>query len=588
MNLRERKSKYDAKPKQVEGVKFNFDLTMMNTFCSYCLSENTSIHRNSLINLRTVFAKIEESMFENMQECIIRFRFCKKVLETKLDKKLYNKELVLRDVYGVVGSNFESLDSGNFCELANDDISWIEDTIRSCMDIIFINNKVSDLQYTCNEYANANYTDKMEVVGKLKGQVDEMQTRFRRNNIDKDGDSQTFKLSKSESAVADIHNRKNRPSYKLATGMQGLNDMLGGGYEGSRVYCFLGLPGEGKTVMLLNMLYQLKKYNKDYICKDRTKRPCLVLLTMENQIQESICTLFNIACSTEDITNFTQEEALQLMMARELAVTMDSPIDIIVKYKPINSVDTNYLYKLTEDLEDEGYEVIALLQDYIKRIKPMDENKEERFRLGNVINDFKNFATYKDIPVITASQLNREAARIVDDSRNTNKNDLVKKLGRANIGESSLIDENLDGTIFITPEWVGDRKYMGIKLTKKRYKIYTRITSIYQPFEEGNEVKLMEDEGLAKPLFKESLVRDAEEIKKAFGDTVRFSVNREIRDIDELEADEGKLITGGTMYGERIKEAAYTSFAQPLYKTIVERVPVYPQVTNIVTRVRVA
>jgi archaellum biogenesis ATPase FlaH len=587
MNLRERKAKYDTKPKRVEGIKFNFDLTMMNTFCSYCLSENTSVHRNSLINLRSVFNKIEESMFENMQECITRFRFCKKVLEAKLDKKLYKRELVLRDVYGVVGSAFESLDQNNFCELANDDVRWIEDTIASCMDVIFINNKVSDLQYVCTEYANADYTNKMEVVTRIKNQISDIQTQFRRNDIDRDTSDQMFRLSKSESAVADLHARKKRPSYKLITGMQGFNDMLGGGFSGGAVYCILGLPGEGKTVTLLNLLYQLKKYNKSYICKDKTKRPCIVLLTMENQVQDGICTLFNIACSTEDISNYTTEEALQLMMARELAVTMDSPIDIIIKYKPINSVDTNYLYKLTEDLEDEGYEVIALLQDYIKRIKPMDENKEERFRLGNVINDFRNFAIYKDIPVITASQLNRDAARIIDDSRDTKKNDLVRKLGRANIGESSLIDENLDGTLFITPEWVGDRKYMGIKLTKHRYKIYTKIKNIYQPFEEGNEVKLMEDEGLTKPLFKESLVRDGEEIKKAFGDTVRFSVNREIRDIDELEADESKVLTGGTVYGE-LKNVAYTQFKESVFKSIVERVPVQPQLTNIVTRVKVA
>lgn len=585
MNLRERKAKYDVKMKQPEGIKFNFDLTMMNTFCSYTLSENTSVHRNSLVNLREIFNKIQESMFENMQECIIRYRFCKAVLDTKLDKKLMRRDLVLRDVYGVVGNSFESLDPNNFYELATDDIYWIEGTISACMDVLFINNKVSDLQYTCSEYASANYTSKMNIVGKLKTQIDEMQTQFRRNDIDRDGKDQTFRLSNSESAIADLHNRLKRPSFKLSTGMQGFNDMLGGGFEGSRVYCILGLPGEGKTTMLLNLLYQIKKYNKLYECKDKTKRPCVVLLTMENRVHETICTLFNIACSNMDISHYSPEEALQLMMARELAVTMDSPIDIIIKYKPINSVDTNYLYKLAEDLEDEGYEVIAMLQDYIKRIRPMDRNKETRFELGNVINDFRNFAVFKDIPVITASQLNRDAARIVDESRSTNKNDLVKKLGRANIGESSLIDENLDGTIFITPEYVGDQKYMGIKLTKHRYKIFTKITSIYQPFEEGSGVKLMEDEGLVKPLFKESLVRDAEQIKKAFGDTVRFSVNREIKDIDELET-EDKIIVGGTVYGDL--NAAYTPFNETIFKSIVERVPVQSALLPIVTRVRVA
>jgi RecA/RadA recombinase len=572
MNLRERKAKYE-KQKQPEGIKFNFDLTMMNTFCSYVLSENTNVHRNSLVSLRTVLSKIQESMFENNQECIIRFRFCKAVLDTKLVKKLIKRDLVLRDVYGVVGNNFENLDPNNFNELCNEDIKWVEDTIVSCMDTVFINNEILELRNVCDEYINANYINKMNYANRVKEKVGFMQTQFRRNDIDRDADNQVFRLSNSESSINDLYVRMNRPSYKLMTGMQGVNDILGGGFEGSRVYCFFGLPGEGKTVTLLNLLYQIKKYNKEYECRDKTKRPCLVLLTMENQVYESICTLFNIACSSEDINNYTPEEALQLMMAKELAVTMDSPIDIIVKYKPINSVDTNYLYKLTEDLEDEGYEVIGLIQDYIKRIKPLDDNKEPRFILGNVINDFKNFAIYKDIPVISASQLNREAARIVDDGRDSKKNDLVRKLGRANIGESSLIDENLDGSIFLTPEWVGDDKYMGIKLTKHRYKIYTHTTSIYQPFEEGNEVKLAEDEGMNKPLFKESLAKDNEAIKKAFGDTMRFSTNREIKDIDELERDESRLITGGTVYSEEPKAAAYHPIPKPEFVRIAYRDP---------------
>jgi len=586
MNLKDRKAKYEPKKKPPEGIKFNFDLTMMNTFCSYCLSENTAVHRNSLVNLNTIFSKIDEAMFESNQELIIRFRFCKAALHTKLEKKVTKREYVLRDIYGMIGSQFESLDQNNFQELANTEISWVEEMISSCMDITFINNKVSDLQYTCTEYNGASYASKMGIVNKLKTQINEIQTQFRRNDIEKDGENDTFKLSQAGPAVYAICNKKNRPSYKLATGMQGFNDILAGGFEGGRVYCLFGLPGEGKTITLLNLLFQLKKYNRNYVCKDKTKRPCIVLLTMENQTEEGIQTMFNIACSSEDLSSYPPEVALQLMMAKELAVTMDSPIDIVIKYKPINSVNTNYLYKLTEDLEDEGYEVIAMLQDYIKRIKPMDENKEERFRLGNVINDFKNFAIYKEIPVITASQFNREAARIVDESRGSNKNDLVKKLGRANIGESSLIDENLDATIFITPEWVGNQKYMGFKISKHRYKMFTKVAAFYQPFEEGNEVRLMEDEGLTRPLYKESLVRDADEIKKTFGDTIRFSTVREIKDIEELEANESKLITSGTVYGEN-KQAAYTTYKDPVYTIIAERVPIPPKpvLTTIVERV---
>ena len=40
--------------------------------------------------------------------------------------------------------------------------------------------------------------------------------------------------------------------------------MLGGGFEKGRVYSFFGLPGEGKTVTLENLMYQIWKYNKGF------------------------------------------------------------------------------------------------------------------------------------------------------------------------------------------------------------------------------------------------------------------------------------------------------------------------------------
>ena len=572
MSFRERKQKYSQKPK-VESVKLNFDLNMMNTFCSYCLSENASIHRSSLSGLQELFNKIDEGIFENNQELVMRYRFCKKALETRLGKKLTRKDMILRDIYGLVDNQFSSLDPNNFVELSDTEVDWVEQAIGTSLNMIFINNNAYELQTACSNFINCDYTEKAYYADQLKEKSTNMHVQFRRNELDRVNENDVFDLSNAAPAIAAVQERLNRPSHKLATGMQGLNGILAGGFEGSRVYCFFALPGEGKTITLLNLLYQIKKYNKKYQCKDKTKRPCIVLLTMENKTYEAIATLFNIVCSSESIANYTTDEAMQIMAARDLIVDEDNPINIRIVYRPINSVNTEYLYKMTEDLADEGFEVISVLQDYIKRIRPMDAGQEERFRLGNVINDFRNFASYKDIPVITASQLNREAARIIDECRSSKKNDLVRRLGRANIGESSLIDENLDATIFLTPEWVGEQKYMGFKLTKKRYPIFTKTVSFYQPYAEGSEVKLMEDEGLTKPLYEKSLASNSEDqISKNFGNTIRYTNNRQIRDIDDIKKDlEGELIVGGTSYSNGQK-AAFSPRTKLI--TIVERVPI--------------
>lgn len=526
-------------------------------------------------------------MFENNQECIMRYKFCIAALSAKMDKKLTDRAMILRDVYGVVDNSLAELDPNNFRELSNNEVSWVEEQIAVSMNIVFINNSAYDMQNACANFLNADYTEKQYYAEQLKTKAIDMNSHFRRNEMDRTSEDDVFTLSQAGPTVARIQERLNRPSYKLVTGMQGLNAILAGGFSGSKVYCYFALPGEGKTVTLLNLLYQIKKYNKNYECKDKTKRPCIVLLTMENKVYESFPTLFNIACSDVNIEDYTQEEAMQLMMANELVVDESNPIEIKMIYKPINSVTTEYLYKLTEDLEDDGYEVIGIIQDYIKRIKCTENLQEERFKLGAVINEFRNYATYKDVPVITASQLNREAARIIDESRNSNKNDLVKRLGRANIGESSLIDENLDATMFLTPEWVGEQKYMGIKMTKHRFPIYTKVTSFYQPFAPGSEVKLVEDEGLTKPAYEKSLASNSEDsIRKSFGETIKFSTSREIRDIEDLQKDfnNQSIINGGTSYRSN---AAFSP--RMTFNRIVDRVP-YPQepLTVIADRVKVA
>lgn len=555
MNVSERRKKY-AKKQKVDSVKLNFDLPMMNIFCSYTISENVSIHKSGLDMLKNLFDNLDEDIFNNNQELILRFEFCKEALDLKLNKKINRKELILKSIYGLIGSKFESLDSGNFTELSNGDVQWVEQAIASCTNIMFINNNIIELSNACTEYINADYTEKMQSAEKVKTYIDTMETQFRLNDIDTDESDSLFILSNPEQSIRKTVDRAQRPSYKLVTGMQGMNDMLAGGFKGSRVYCFFGLPGEGKTLTLMNLLYQLKKYNNDYICKDPTKKPCLVLLTMENQTYEEISSLFNISCTNEDIGIYNADEVLTMMNKNNLIVNEKNPIDIIIKFKPINSVDTNYLYTLTEKLESRGYEVIGLIQDYIKRIRPVLNDKEERLRLSNIINEFKNFAAYKDIPVITASQLNREGAKLVDEGRSSNKNDLVRKVGRGQIGGAFALDENLDATFFIVPETYKDRKYMGFKLTKHRYRLNPNTKlSIYQPFAEHSEIKMEEDVGCIKPVYKESLVYDRSEIERQFGETNRFSVNREVKELEEIENDlnNGNVLSQGTVYEQNIQ-----------------------------------
>ena len=175
---------------------------------------------------------------------------------------------------------------------------------------------------------------------------------------------------------------------------------------------------------------------------------------LQNTVVETIQRLFQICTGEEFAKQSSPQEAINKLRAEgELYLTDESPVDIIIKFVPNKSVDTSYLYTLVEDLEDEGYEVVALLQDHAKRIRSTLKNPDVRLELGDVINEFKTFAMLKDIPVISNSHLNREGARVIDANSGKSKADLTRMLGKSNIGESLLMLDNVDYACIINYEY---------------------------------------------------------------------------------------------------------------------------------------
>jgi hypothetical protein len=296
------------------------------------------------------------------------------------------------------------------------------------------------------------------------------------------------------------------PSNILQTGMQGLNQLLGGGFESGRVYMFLGIAGVGKSLLLLNLMYQLRMYNGHYKTKDPTKQPCIVMLTMENSVIETISRLFNIIVQGRpDMKNYSLEEVINILKTDgKLVLDENLPIDIVIMYKANRSVDTSYLYDLDSDLSDDNYEMICLLQDHVKRIKSTDDFNDYRLELGAIVNEFKTFALYKDIPVITDGHLNREATRIIEEqSTKSNQIEIGMRLGKSNIGESLLMIDNLDFGFTVNNDYDDQgNKYLTFNSIKHRDKV--QRTYIAQPFINNESPRLVEDLG-GIPAFKEYL-----------------------------------------------------------------------------------
>ena len=69
----------------------------------------------------------------------------------------------------------------------------------------------------------------------------------------------------------------------------------------------------------------------------------------------------------------------------------------------------------------------------MKRIRPAEKANDEKTELKNISNELKELAKFFDIPVITAQQLNRSGASVIDAALQANKEDVTRLVGRDSI-----------------------------------------------------------------------------------------------------------------------------------------------------------
>lgn len=568
-NRRQRYSSNSPIKNQNLVIDVKFDITELDLMCAYVVSENRNIHRGNLINMRNLFLMIDMNNYNNDQERLARIDFINKGIDARLKYNISNRDMILSQIAGGFGgARYEGLP-----ELNNNEIQWVNGTVSEILKYSIIYNDVDAGLALLTRFKSTDYINRGTIVREIEEWVNGLQVKFRRAKADMNEDI-TFSLNGDMliEAITDTYNQLASPSNKLQFGTQALNLLTGGGVEAGRVYTVLGLPGEGKSSTLLDMAIQLKRYNRNYICKDPTKKPCVVLLVMENGVKESVERLFSM-CVGQGMLDYSLDDAIEVLKNQgNLRLSSDDPIDIIIKFKPNLSVDTSYMYTMVEDLEDEGYEAICVLQDYMKRIRPVEGmfGGDLRLQLGAVVNEFKTFATIKNIPVITASQLNRTATSSIDEARIKNKADLVRLIGRANVGESNLILENSDWICLIAPEYDKEgNKYLGIQRVKSRYYINNDLYTCYLPYV-GKTIKFVEDLYAPMPVHKITM-REAVELNGinsgngAVGKIVQFNDVKLLDDNSEnmfANASGFAAYNYGTMYNHSATSYYYNSYGQ--------------------------
>lgn len=508
----------------ISNLKIKISIEVLDMMIAFLYKPSTLRTRKTLNNIYLLLTSIDESMYKNDPELDNRYWIILKTIEARISEKINSEDMYINYI----------LDDNDCDEYKSDILKTVVSTkkisyeeskvlIKMVEDRLRYGYALTYKSIIC-DYINSIDPDDMKSFKAIDEELYYIANSFigiHRKTKTLDGNNK-FSLDDDTfiPVVTDSVNRLKDRNRIYTTGIRMLNAILSPGYLSKRLYMYLAFPGGGKSQILLKSALDIRKYNK-IETKDPDKRPVVLCVTLENTIEETVERLFNMTCTNDDIRNYTPKQVVDMLKKEgNLGLNSKNNIDIVIQEYGNREIDTNDLHSIIQDLSDEGMEVVALVLDYVKRIRPAEKANTEKEELKNITNELKDLAKAWDIPVITAQQLNRTSATIVDTALQSEKSDLAKLIGRDGVAGAWEIQENSDFVCILNQERKKDtgELYMTFKMIKRRYKSveeddkYKKREYFNHPYNPENEIQLIDDVDLDETLSVFSLSSDIDNI----------------------------------------------------------------------------
>lgn len=296
--------------------------------------------------------------------------------------------------------------------------------------------------------------------------------------------------------VADAKDAR-APDKCIITGIRGLNNLLSPGYLSGCLYIYAALPGNYKSGILLKSHVDTLKYNEHIKNTTNGKTPISMYISMENTMAQTIRRLWGILFPTADMSMFSVDEITEMINNELTAKGMRS----VILYYGYREKSTKDLETIIRSYNNDNNEVVAVFLDYIKRIRPgrtdLAVTSSEKSELHAIMNELKSICAEFNIPIISGHQLNREAARQVDDVvKNGGYNKTDQAMGRSNISVAWEVMEVADWMCLMNIENNGETKSLMLKAVKQRdldQNTDNSITAIRHPFLSPQSFALKDD-----------------------------------------------------------------------------------------------
>lgn len=456
----------------------------------------------------------------------VRVHLIKEITNIILKNNIENKEAILSfiDADGKYSAEIiETLNNVYEEELSDSELNLLDKTIADQLRYSVIMERAEGLSDKLMNLSAENYDSLEGMIRELEGDFDGINKEIKSARESLENAKKDMSLSSNGfvTVLDNLIQKERNPSTRVKTGLQYLNAMFGGGMEKGRLYVAFGVAKGWKSGFMLNCASWAKRYN-NFVTHDPKAKPVIVYLSMENTNEETLVRLWNHCFGDNDhIANHDKIEAANMLeKAGIFSPNNPNAPELQIWYRPNRSISTADLNVMLEDLKKDGKECVLLILDYLKRIRPAENNKDLRLELSNVTNELKTIAMEQDIPILTGMQLNREAFKVLEDAETFDeKLRASDKIGASNVGESIDIVQNCDLGFIVNQMFRkqfnddGDLEYVDhylyIKLIACRTK-QPSITSFKHRFKDNNGMALIEDINLPRPV---STSTDTEFIK---------------------------------------------------------------------------
>lgn len=245
----------------------------------------------------------------------------------------------------------------------------------------------------------------------------------------------------------------------IPTGIDALDyEVLNGGFEPTRLYIFGGMSGSGKSTFLTNCIVNAALKNKRpsvvYGQEEEDEEKVFIYVTLENLLPESFlrfyCCLFDKQISEAKKDIIEDRKDIKPLIANRFAKLNTN---VCMYFFPATTISVVDIMSLIDEVNDKyGRKVVkALYVDYLDILKSDLKHDLYRIELGQLTLSLKVLAVEYNIPVITATQLNRSSYQITkaEDLNLDQVSESVKKIEHADFVAMIATDAVESGKLYI-------------------------------------------------------------------------------------------------------------------------------------------